>query len=65
MASISGDTLEGDRYTTPQGPFGMTPDKDVALADTVQQVRSARDIPFQRCFLSRVGPLMTLLEFDG
>jgi O-methyltransferase involved in polyketide biosynthesis len=68
-----------DRYTAPPMPFAMTPGQGVALANTVPGVRSARDIkmpsgrgifrvfawpPFQRGFLSRLRPSITLLEFD-
>ncbi|HEX3284425.1 MAG TPA: class I SAM-dependent methyltransferase [Mycobacterium sp.] len=68
-----------DRYTAPPMPFAMTPAEGVALADTVPGVRSARDIEmpsgrgvfklfgwpaFQRGFLNRFRPGITLLEFD-
>jgi hypothetical protein len=60
-------------------PFAMTPAEGVALADTLPGVRSARDIEmpsgrgvfklfgwpaFQRGFLNRLRPGITLLEFD-
>jgi O-methyltransferase involved in polyketide biosynthesis len=68
-----------DRYTAPPMPFAMTRDDGMALADRVPGVRSARDITyppgrgmfrllawpsFDRGFLSRFRPSITLLEFD-
>ena len=76
-------TLKGfklsDRYTAPPMPFAMTPDQGLALAETIEGVRTARDIkyppgrgvfkiaawpPLDRiAAFRRVRPSVTLLEF--
>ena len=80
---LSRRTLAGlklsDRYTTPPMPFGLSADEGLALADSIPEVRAARDIvlppgrgifkvaawpPLDRIgLLRRIRPSITLLEF--
>jgi O-methyltransferase involved in polyketide biosynthesis len=68
-----------NRYTAPPMPFAMRPEEGIALAETIPGIRCARDIKlppgrgmfklvawpsFERGFLSRYRPSITLLEFD-